>query len=335
MTRALAVLTLAAGLAVLVHAPAGSSSATPPAPHVDVQNAALLRVAAGRLWWDGNTCAPTRYALASGRLTVSAKRYCLIWPSPDGSRTLAAGSAAAFPAPPAGMAVLSGTRLDTVALTSVREDDIVPPAVWSSDGKLALVCVVAQSAPGPSIRLIKRPWTRTRTVSHRCTPALAGQSVLTSARNGVVYDNNEPYLKRLFRVGMGRGPLGVTAMAFAQGNLAVAMSNSRRSQIVVVDTTTGSVQRLRTAAPVHQIALSPNATQLWYQLATTNKLVLKELDGQVQLGGVPGVADAYAWSPDGRFIAAAQNGAVQVFDRETGRMATINTGAVNTLAWTS
>jgi hypothetical protein len=334
MTRALAVLTLAAGLAVLVHAPAGSSRPTRPAPHVRVQNAALLRVASGHLWWVGNTCAPTRYALASGRLTVSPKRYCLIWPAPNGTRTLAAGSAAAFPAPPAGVAVLSGARLDTVALTPVREDDIAPPPVWSSDSKLALVCTTARPAPSPTIELVEPPWTTARSLSHRCTPALAGQSVLSSA-HGIVYDNSRPYLTRLLRAGMGGGPWSVTAMAFAQGDLAVAISNPRRSEIVDVDTTTGSVRRLRTAAPVHQMALSPEATQLWYQLSTSSKLVLEELDGRVQLGGVPGIADAYAWSPDGRFIAAAQNDSVQVFDREDGHVATIDTGPVSTLAWTA
>jgi len=304
-------------------------------PHVHVQNAALLHVAGGHLWWVGNSCAPTRYALESGRLTVSAKRYCLIWPSPDGMRTLAAGSAGAFPAPPAGMAVLSGARLDTVALTPVREDRIDAPPVWSSDGKLALVCIKERSASIHSIELVERPWTTAKPLSHSCTPALAGQAVLSSA-GSTVYVNSRPYLTRLLRAGMRRGgPLSVTAMAFAQGNLAVAMSNPRRSRIVIVDTTTGSVQRLRTATPVHEMALSPNATQLWYQLSTSNKLVLEELDGRVQLGGVPGVADAYAWSPDGRFIAAAQNGAVQVFDRESGHVATIDTGQVSTLAWTS
>ncbi len=334
MKRALAVLTLAAGLAVLVHAPAGSSSATRPVPHVRVQNAALLRVAGGRLWWVGSSCAPTRFALRTGRLTVSGKRYCLIWPSPDGSRTLAAGSASAFPAPPAGVAVLSGARLNTVALTPVREDDIAPPPVWSSDGKLALVCISRRSPRRTRIELIEQPWTTALTVSHRCTPALAGQSLLSSAR-GIVYDDSTPYLRRLFRAGMGGLPVRVTAMAFSQGDLAVAESTPERSQIVVVDTTTGSVQRLQTASSVQQMAVSPNGAQLWYQLSNSNTRVLEELDGRVQLGGVPGKADAYAWSPDGRFIAAAQNGSVQVFDREDGHVATIDTGPVSALAWTA
>jgi WD40 repeat protein len=333
MTRALAVLTLVAGLAVLVHAPAGSRGATP--PHVEVQNAALLHVAGGHLWWVGTTCRPTRYALASGRLTVSARRYCLIWPSPDGTETLAAGTAAAFPAPPGRMAVLSGASLGTVALTPIREDRIAPPAVWSSDGRLALVCVAGRSAPIATLDLVERPWRQVRTLSHRCTPAFAGNAVLSSSRRGNLYDNNRRYhINGALRAGVGRH-LGVTAMAFSQGQLAVAVARRSRSQIVIIDTTTREVQRYRTTGPVREIAVSPDGSELWYKLPTTDKRVLLPLDGRVQLGDVPGKADAYAWSPDGRFIAAAQNNSVQVFDRRTGRSATIATGAVTTLAWTA
>jgi hypothetical protein len=332
MTRALAVLTLVAGLAVLVHAPAGSRGATP--PHVEVRNAALLHVAGGHLWWVGTTCRPTRYALASGRLTVSTRRYCLIWPSPHGTQTLAAGTAAAFPAPPGRMAVLSGAGLGTVALTPIREDDIHPPAVWSSDGKLALVCVSGRSPP-TTLDLVERPWRKAVTLSHRCTPALAGNSVLSSGADGTVYKNERRYhINGALGAGMGQH-MAVTAMAFSQGHLAVGVASPTRSKIVVIDTTTGEVQRFRTIGPVSEIGISPDGSELWYHLPTTDKRILQPLDGRVQLGGVPGVADAYAWSPDGRFIAAAQNDAVQVFDRSTGRVATIDTGAVTTLAWTA
>ena len=120
MTRALAVLTLAAGLAVLVHAPAGSSSAAQPVPHVHVQNAALLHVAGGHLWWVGNSCAPTRYALKSGRLTVSAKRYCLIWPSPDGRFIAAAqnGAVQVFDRESGHVATIDTGQVSTLAWTS-------------------------------------------------------------------------------------------------------------------------------------------------------------------------------------------------------------------------
>lgn len=332
MTRALAVLTLAAGLAVLVHAPAGSRGATP--PHVQVQNAALLHVAAGHLWWVGTSCRPKRYALASGRLTVSTRRYCLIWPSPDGARTLAAGTAAAFPSPPGRMAVLSGDRLGTVALTPIREDDIVPPAVWSSESNQAIVCVTGRSSPS-TLELVESPWRTARALSPSCTPALAGNSVLSSDGGSVYQNARRFHISGVLHTGMGHSRLGVTAMAFAQGHLAVAVTAGSRSQIVVIDTTTREVQRYRTAGPVREIGVSPDGSQLWYLLPTTDKRVLQELDGRVPLGDVPKVADAYAWSPDGRFIAAAQNGAVQVFDRSTGRVATIDTGGVTTLAWTA
>jgi hypothetical protein len=342
MRRALAVLTLAAGLAVLVHAPAGSRGATP--PHVEVRNAALLHVAGGHLWWVGTSCRPTRYSLGSGRLTVSDKRYCLIWPSPNGTRMLAAGTAAAFPAPPGRLAVLSGARLGTVALTPIREDSIHAPAVWSSDGKRALVCVHGRFSPIASLDLVERPWRKTLALSHHCTPALAGNSVLSST-GGTVFENAQRLqIGGALHTGMGHRRLQVTAMAFAQGHLAVAVNAGSVSQIVVIDlsllaldrkTTTQAVQVYPTKGRVDQVSVSPDGSQLWYQLPTTDKRVLKELDSRVQLGGVPGVADAYAWSPDGRFIAAAQNGAVQVFDRTTGRSATIDTGAVTTLAWTA
>jgi len=333
MTRALAVLTLVAGLAVLVHAPAGSRGATP--PHVEVQNAALLHVAGGRLWWVGTTCRPTRYALASGRLTVSARRYCLIWPSPDGTQTLASGTAAAFPAPPGRVAVLSGASLGTVALTPIREDHIVAPAVWSSDSKLALVCDAGRSGPVATLDLVERPWRQARPLSHRCTPAFAGNAVLSSSTRGNVYDNKQRYhINRALSAGVGR-QLSVTAMAFSQGHLAVAVASRSRSQIVVIDTTIGEVQRFRTTGPVREIAVSPDGSELWYKLPAGDQRVLLPLDGRVQLGDVPGKAAAYAWSPDGRFIAAAQNDSVQIFDRHTGRSATIDTGAVTTLAWTA
>jgi hypothetical protein len=332
MRRALAVLTLAAGLAVLVHAPAGSRGATP--PHVAVQNAALLRAASGHLWWVGASCRPTRFALAGGSLTISSRRYCLIWPSPDGTRTLAYGTADAFPAPPGRMAVLSGARLGTVVLTPIREDSIQSPAVWSSDGKLALVCVAGTFTP-MAIDLLEQPWRKALTVSHHCTPALAGNSVLSSGPEGTVYENRgRLHVSGALRAGMGRH-IGVTAMAFSQGHLAVAVASPSRWRIVVIDTTTGEVQRFRTVGPVSEIGVSPDGSQLWYQLPTSGKRALLALDDRVQLGGVPAVADAYAWSPDGRFIAAAQNGAVQVFDRTTGRVATIDTGPVTTLAWTA
>jgi hypothetical protein len=332
MKRALAVLTLAAGLAVLVHAPAGSSSAAPPAPHVGVSNARLLRLAGGHLWWAGYGCRPTRYDLGSGRLTVSPRRYCLIWPSPDGTRALAAGTANAFPAPPGSLALLSGPSLGTATETPLREDGIVPPVVWSPDGRLALACVREPSST-PTIELVEPPWRRALALSNRCTPALAGRAVLASA-GGRVFVNGHPQFGAALRAGLrGRRP-EVTAMAFAQGHLAVAEAAGSRSRVVVIDTTTRSVTAVAIPHRAAQIALSPDATQLWYQAALHGTPELEELDGRVPPGGVPDAADAYAWSPDARFVAAARHGVIQVFDRDTGRMATIHSGPVTALAWT-
>ena len=337
MRRVLALLTLAAALVVLVQAPAGAG--TPHLfehhPPLHLLESGLLRRAGGRLWWVTRDCTATAFDMVRQDVSVAPGRYCQIWPSPGGNLALATDSTGPPPGPPGRLAVLSGRTLHQIALTPLRGDQVVPPVLWSQTG-LALACITEHGGR-TTIELLEKPWSTAVALANRCTPALTAAQTLLASAGDAVYENGQNLgISSVLDRGAHGRPVAVTALAATRQGLAVAVSREGDNEVILIDRSSGAVHRIHVpGVVVTQIGVSPDGTQLWYKIGAKGDEVLVDLGDQVQPGGVPAAAAAYAWSPDGRYIAAAANGSIRVFDRANGTVATIDAGPVTSLSWTS
>jgi len=335
--RALALLTLIAGLGVLVRAPAGGPGAGPDAAGVQrpaVSDAALLRAAGGHLWFVRGGCRASRFAMTTAELVSAPGRYCQIWPSPDGRTVLAPDSTGPPPGPPGRLAVLSGATLRQRALTPLRGDQILPPVLWSPDGRLALACI-SERASRTTVELLERPWATVMALAQRCTPTFTGEALLTSA-GGAVYENGgRLHLDAALAHGLGGRATAVTALASTANVLAAAVTaGAGRSALQVIDRASGGVRTIATPLPAAQVGISTDGAELWYRLPRAAASVLVQLRPEPRLSAVPHVASAYAWSPGGRYLAVAAGRSIRVFDRRDGRVAAVASGPVDSLAWT-
>jgi hypothetical protein len=332
--RLLALLTVISALVVLARAPSGVGTPHPFAHHPPhLQGAALLTDAGGQLWWVTRQCGAVRFDMVRHGVQEARGRYCQVWPSPSGSIALASDSTGPPPGPPGRLVVLSGRTMRQVALTPLRGDQIVPPVRWSASGNLALACISERSAR-TTIELLEKPWTTVVALANRCTPALTDAQTLLASSGDAVYENGQDIgISNLLDRGPRGGHVTVTALAPTPHGVAVATTGPHGSQIVLIDRESGAVRRVPTETSATEISVSPDGEELWYRRGTTGEEMLVEL-GEPAGIGVPVIADAFAWSPSGRYIAAASGGSIRVFDRSDGSVATINAGPLASLAWT-
>ncbi|HET6850105.1 MAG TPA: hypothetical protein VFH74_14690 [Gaiellales bacterium] len=333
-----ALATLCGAVAVLLAVsssspPAGIGvSETHPPP---VRSVSVLQHAGGVLWWVTGDCRLYRDAMAHQAVDRAPGRFCRAWPSPDGSVVLAAPREAPTMPPPGRLESLDGHSLQRTALTRLPAELAVGPAAWSPDSLLAAICLVTAPA-GPHIAVMAAPWRRASTVHDRCSPSFTPTQTLLTTDGRRVFENGfDLHLsaRLAHAVGAGAGRYRVTALAALPYGLAVAVRGARRSAIVVVDRRHGIFRSFAIPGGALELGADPAGAWIWYRDAVRDRCLLLPMLPPPP-AGLPRVAAGFAFSPDGRYAAAALAGRVVVVDTRSGARGVITADNARALVWT-
>lgn len=343
LVAAVVTLALAIGLLLAVSSspPAGTAVVERHPP--PVRSADMLRRAGGVLWWVTGDCRLYREVMADQRVDRAPGRFCRAWPSPDGSVVLATPGEGPTMPPPGRLEALDGRTLQPTAVTGLPADLVVGPIAWSPDSLLAAACLVTTPRT-PHIAVMAAPWQRSNAVGDRCSPAFTRAVTLLTTDGVTVYENGfDLHLSgRLARaVGSPPGGYRVTAMTALPNGLAVAVHAGRtgvaagggRSAIVVVDRVHGGDGPLATPGGASELGAAPGGQAIWYRDAVHGRCLLLPLL-RPPPPGLPRVATAFAFSPDGRYAAAALGRRLVVVDTRTGARGVVRAAGARSLWWT-
>jgi hypothetical protein len=137
------------------------------------------------------------------------------------------------------------------------------------------------------------------------------------------------------------GGYRVTAITPLPYGLAVAVHAGRsgvaaeagRSAIVIVDRRHGTTKAVPTPGGASEVGAPPDGTAIWYRDAVHGRCLLVPLL-RPPPPGLPRVASSFAFSPDGRYAAAAVAGRVVVVDTGSGARGVIAAAGARSLVWT-
>lgn len=342
---AAAAATLCAAVALLL---AVSSSPTAGTAVVErhpppVRSADMLRRAGGVLWWVTGDCRLYRDAMTGQRVDRAPGRFCRAWPSPDGAVALAAPQEGRTMPPSGRVEAVDGRTLRTTAMTPVPADLVIGPVAWSPDSLVAAICLGTTPADG-RIRVMAAPWSHANRVPDRCSPSFTPSVTMLTTDGTRVYENGfDLHLTARLARAVGAGATGfrVTALTSLPYGLAVAVHAGRsgvasspgRSAIVVVDRRHRGIPQVVTPHGASELGAAPDGSAIWYRDAVRRRCVFVPLL-RLPRGGLPRVATAFAFSPDGRYAAAAQADGVVVVDTRTGARGVVAAQQAVSLAWT-
>ena len=282
-----------------------------------------LREEGGILWWSSTRCKAGALELSSGSVTRIPGEHCRIWPSPDGRAALTVTARRS--------AALDGRGLEYVTLAGEQavvfhsRGFIGSEVAWSADGQRVAVCVGTRS--GTVVDLYRSVPGDREELPGACVPAWLpdGGLATSSARPPSVGVDGQnvlsPQKARALLPSVARdGRRAVSALAAGGGRLLaglVAVSDTRllpTAGALAVLRPDGQVDfeaRLAAGILPAAVGLSPDASALWYHEAGDARAVIVSIPGgtRVPIFGARWIS----WSPDGRFLAAAQEGAIALY----------------------
>jgi hypothetical protein len=104
--------------------------------------------------------------------------------------------------------------------------------------------------------------------------------------------------------------------------------------ILVLNREAPDSSTFRTNLRTSHLAVAPDGSAFWYEQAPGQDVLESLRPGGVPAGAPP-IAAAYAWSPDGRYLAVSLQNQVKVFDRRTGATGSVPAIDPRSLTWTS
>lgn len=341
----ISVVTVAAALVVLLAVSSRGQAGAPGAAErhpPPVRSTDMLRRAGGSLWWVTGDCRLYRLRMTTQSLDRAAGRFCRAWPAPDGSAAMAAPGEGPTMPPPGKLEVVDARAMRATAVTGLPADLVIGPVAWSPDSLLAAVCVV-HTPNAPEMAVLTAPWTRANPVADRCSPAFTQTTLLTSDGTAVFENGNDLHLAGVLARSVGSPARGyrITALAGMPGGLIVAVHVGRttvaagagRSAVVIVDRVQGTRNVIGLPSGVSELGAAPDGSAFWYRDAVRGQVVLLPLRHPPP-PGLPRTARAIAWSPDGRYAAAAAGGRIVVVDTRSGARGLVAARGITQLDWT-
>lgn len=302
-----------------------------------------LRREGGVLWLVSPSCQAGWIDVGLGRTAELPGRHCRLWPAPTGDRAIlvTARRAAAL----AGRGLIE-VRRSGGAERLVRHTPgfLGAELAWSPDGAVAAACFGGER--GPVLDLLYAD--RARALRGLCAPAFTGSGRLAAAVPSpprVVVGGrlvlSPAQAASLLRGAPARAATVVSALAAGGGRIAVGLTAVTRRSYVPATAALAVLSgggRLLLALPLGRalpsaIGLAPDGTALWY---------LNALDGTAHLVGLPAgralpapAARRYAWSPSGRYLAAATDDGLLVRAWPSGQQVARLPLAVSDLGWSA
>jgi hypothetical protein len=325
--------------------PAGAAAPFARHPRVARPDRALLRQAGGWIWWTDEHCHAKGMNLITLRTREAEGLHCRIWPNPQGSVALATVGSPAEAASERRLAVIDlfdPRAVREIATVHHQEGLLASPVSWRADGRAAAFCITTQY--GTAVIRVSAGDLVQREIRGVCDPAWVNGTRLAVTRKDEVLVGGRalPLGRELARVTHG-APATITALAAEGERLAIGVARSAQfgrlvpPMSLVVSDTSGSASisvRPGESGPFNEVGIAPDGHAAWYLDPDTGRASLAP---GLRSGGypvdIPRTAFAYAWSPDGRFLAVAAPRDVRLFDWRTGETATISFVSARTLAW--
>jgi hypothetical protein len=342
ITRAVAaVVGVLCALAVLVWSPGSAPAGGPDRvqPELSGPIGDLLRPARGTIWWVAPGCSVGRMTLPAARIVRGPSQHCHLWPSPSGRLALASQDDSESPRPPSSLALLGGRGLEPTFFVRGVRSDAVSAVSWSADGSVAAVCV--SRGPARFIVIVHvSPLTASTSIVGRC-PLTWSDLTLVTADDRRIYIGNRTLALSHFTGGR---PLDYAVPAIANTPAGLAIVLQRRlpgeagpgpAMLVTLDRG-GNLLRLDPLPRglIGGISVSPDGLWLVVTYEIGGRARLLPLGAPSLPSVVPAQARGYAFSPDGRFVAAAVEGGLWLVDlrkRDSTEFTNIDATSV---AWT-
>lgn len=350
MRLAAAAATLLVAVAVLLVSPVRTAGggAHPSDRHPPpLRSSDMLRAAGGSLWWaDG--CHLMRLRMRDLRRTTVPGLHCRAWPSPDGATVLATadGPSPSF-GPPPRLAVLHGPTLARTQLTALRADELLAPATWSPDGQVVAFCYAGRS--GVEVVALVAPWRSPAVTPGRCHPSYTVASTQLTTDGTAIYENGGRLpLESVLSQAAGNPVDGyeVTALSATRDGLVAAVQGRLEhgvgglAAVVSIDRRSGGSSTVASGSGATELGVAPDGRSFWYRERRDRlvQLVVPDQNSNpadpAVAAGVPALARAFAWSPDGRYLAVARADEIRVYDRRTGTTGSITGVDADQLSWT-
>jgi hypothetical protein len=298
----------------------------------------LLRRERGLLWWSAGRCRVASVDAASGVVQRFAPQACGLWPAPTGL---------------AGVALVGG-RLEAFEGRDGENREPLPDhpsaflasgIAWRSDGGAFAYCLGTRR--GFEVHVVQVPSGDRRRVADACQPAwLAdGRLVFTRTSPSAIEAGGRrllgpPQLARLLPRYPPRTVRAVALLA-AGGHRVVASvvatdrgrTAATAGSIAVLAEDGSSVRDVPLAghgAP-DAVGLSPDGSAAWYRDLSGHVVVIRLADGRVR---DPAGARSLAWSPSGRYVAAATDAGIVISTWPQGAQLAVVPVVASELAWT-
>ena len=337
--------------------PTSETVAAPPVVDATTPTAAPLSIAVtdpqgalddagGRLWWVTPACSLNVMDVAARTRRQPRRPYCRAWPSPEGR--VVAGSVGDVPAARRfhTLALLDGESLITLASSPVGDGEVVGPVVWSPEGGRVALCL--RGPRGDAVAILSLNPVSTRLDRRRCTPAWLPDGRLVQSAGTVLVVTNAGAIElrdtiagdaqveggtrpAITAIGVGAGRLVVgDAIVGGAGGYAVGdahlMAVTPRGEVI-------TRRLLPRGAIATTVGISPDGALGWWVDGPSGIARLVAFEGAVP-AGLPRQAWGYAWSPDGRHVAASLADGIVVVRLRDGARARIPGTSVRSLAWT-
>lgn len=275
-----------------------------------------LREEGGILWWSDEDCRAGSADLGSGSVEPLSAEHCRLWPAPDGAHAVAVAANRADGLEGRGLVLFEGRGgLGTV----VRHEPgfLASELAWAPDGQTFAACLGTGKGATLDVRPLEGAGLHGEGL---CFPAWAGGRGLAAVelRPLSVTLAGEPVLDRdamaeLLPSVPSQAHREVSALAGGtDGQLAVALvavSDTRLLPflgVLVVVSREGSIElaaELAEGVLPTAVGFAPDGSALWYLDAGTGAARVISIPS----GGPAEVPEArwLAWSPSGRYLAAA------------------------------
>ncbi len=350
MQRTVAVATLLAALLLIAVGAAGGSGRPATAPPRSFarhpQSAALPQGVFGHLWAT-NGCALSVVALPNLDVRRAPGAHCRVWPDSGGTIAAVTDGALSSQGVDRRLTVLdaSGPTLRVTGEIAYPRGVLASPVAWR-DTATALFCVQTPGGRVLADATRARRW-GVEYETQGCLPQPAGDNLWVAHRGRLVY-NGVP-LERVFGASFAdivRWPpdqVAITALTVTGNVVATGIGRLEhgvpRPPFALVETDLRrrrSVSvRLGSGSAIEAIGVAPGGQGAWVTSEDgTGAELVPSVSGKTVPAGVPDHAEAFAWSPDGRYLAVAQPGGVAFYDLLTGARTPLPGVAADTLSWT-
>jgi hypothetical protein len=306
-----------------------------------------LREAGGTLWWSSVDCRAGILELGSGAVARVPGEHCRIWPSLDGSRAVALSARRSDALDGRGLVYLVPANASE-RVVAHTPGTIGSEVAWSPDESSFAVCLATRE--GTVVDVLRFLPGGPESLPGGCFPAWLGDGRLAlafqrpvSVRVGEtqllgpedaaqllpsVPEGSEPAVSALFGLGdhLVVGLAVVSPVRLLPAAAAVVVLGAGGIEFQARLTPAGTLPAV--------VGLSPTGDALWYLDASENRAVLLSVPGGRRL--LTNLQARWiAWSPGGRYLAAASELGIRILTWPGGEELVVVPVDASSVAWTA